>query len=252
MYPVSQAFLDAVGSNSREFYWTGVLTANDGKEYPFTNADVVKGSCTVTNQCCSNNEIEIGSVYAAELDIALYLDIDRYTLEGGFITLSFFLKLADDSYEEVPMGIFDISEANRSIKAISIKAYDHMLRFEEKFDETLTNGYAYDLLSYACEVCGVPLAHTQEEMATWLNATEVLGIYPDNDIETWRDLIFYVAQSLGRFCTINREGALELRYGITPVLNITVVAVRQFAFGLCYPTAIIHDKKQDLDPLLTG
>ena len=168
----------------------------------------MKGSCSVTNQCCSNNEIEIGSVYAAEL-ILPCIWTSTGTLLKAASSLSFFLKLADDSYEEVPMGIFDISEANRSIKAISIKAYDHMLRFEEKFDETLTNGYAYDLLSYACEVCGVPLAHTQEEMATWLNATEVLGIYPDNDIETWRDLIFYVAQSLGRFCTINREGALS-------------------------------------------
>lgn len=222
MYPVSESYKQAIKSSSREFQWGGTLTTVNGRTYSFTNADIVKGSCSVTNQCCGNTEIEIGSVYSAELDINLYKNIDRHTLEGGQITLSFFLRLPDNSLEEVPMGIFDISEANRGINYISIKAYDHMLRFEEDFDSDATNGTAYELLSLACEECGVTLAHTEEEMAEWPNGTEILGIYPENDIESWRDLLYYIAQALGRFCTINRDGELELRsYGNASVLEIT-------------------------------
>jgi len=222
MYPVSDSYKQAIRSSSREFQWGGTLTTTNGRTYDFTNADIVKGSCSITNQCCGNSEIEIGSVYAAELDINLYKNIDRHTLEGGQITLSFFLRLPNNTYEEVPMGIFDISEANRGISYISIKAYDHMLRFDKDFDSDATNGTAYELLSLACEECGVTLAHTEEEIEAWPNGTEILGIYPENDIESWRDLLYYIAQALGRFCTINREGELELRtYGNTSVLEIT-------------------------------
>ena len=43
----------------------------------------------------------------------------------------------------------------------------------------------------------------------------------DNDIETYRDVLFYVGQVLGGFFVINRAGELELRkYGNTPVLTV--------------------------------
>ena len=53
------------------------------------------------------------------------------------------------------------------------------------------------------------------------NGKEVLGIYSDNDIETYRDLLYYTAQVLGCFCRIDRQGRLELvSYGTTPVMDI--------------------------------
>jgi len=48
-----------------------------------------------------------------------------------------------------------------------------------------------------------------------------LPIYSDNDIETYRDVLFYVGQVLGGFFVINRAGELELRkYGNIPVLVV--------------------------------
>ena len=44
MYPVSDAFLQAVQENTREYYWTGKITTKAGKEYPFGCRDIVKGS----------------------------------------------------------------------------------------------------------------------------------------------------------------------------------------------------------------
>ena len=48
------------------------------------------------------------------------------------------------------------------------------------------------------------------------------GIYDENDIESWRDLLFYVAQVLGCYCQINRQGKLELRkFGNVPVIQVS-------------------------------
>lgn len=221
MYPVSDKYKAAIRDSTRKFYYSGKIITKGGTEYPFENKDIVKGSAYVTNQCCGDSEIEIGSVYAAEMGITLYSDIDRYTLEGAEITLSFFLLLDDGTYEEVPLGIFEISEANRTINCLAIKAYDYMLRFDKDFNNIVSSGSAYQLLALACENCDVELAHTEEEISKWKNADIQLGIYSENDIESWRDVIYYVAQVLGCFCTINREGKLELRkYGNVSVETI--------------------------------
>jgi hypothetical protein len=221
MYAVSDAYKKAIQDNTRSYYWTGKITLSDGTEYPFENKDIVKGSGYITRQCCGSNEIELGTVYAAELGITLLTDIDRYSLTGAAITLSFHLDIGEGTYEEVPMGVFEISEANRTIRCLEIKAYDYMLRFDAAFDEKVTNGVAYDLLQLACEACKVELANTKEELAAMPNGSTVLGVYTENDIETWRDLIFYIAQVLGCFAQIDRAGKLLLiKYGNSPVADI--------------------------------
>ena len=44
MYPVSEAFLQAVQGNTRKYYWTGKITTTGGVVYPFDQEDIVKGS----------------------------------------------------------------------------------------------------------------------------------------------------------------------------------------------------------------
>lgn len=222
MYPVSEAFLSAVQENTRSFYWTGRITTKAGAVYEFGNEDIVKGSGYITSQCCGSTEIEIGTVYAAEMGITLFSEIDRYTLEDGKVELFYHLQIADGSYEEVPMGIFEISEANRTLHCLEIKAYDYMLRFEKSFNGFETVGNAYAFLTLCCKACKVELAHTQAEIEVMPNGSEMLSVYTENDIETYRDVLFYVGQVLGGFFCINREGKLELRkYGNQPVMVVS-------------------------------
>ena len=154
MYPVSEAFLQVVQGNTRKYYWMGKITTMAGVEYPFTQEDIVKGSGYITAQCCGNSEIELGAVYAAEMGISLFLDIDRYTLEGAKIELTYHLRLADGTYEAVPMGIFEVSEANRTAHLLELKAYDYMLRFDRDFNGFETIGTAYGMMA----LCSTPQA----------------------------------------------------------------------------------------------
>lgn len=124
MYPVSDGFLRAVKSNTRKYYWTGTIVTRGGMTYEFGAKEIVKGSGYISRQCCGSTEIELGTVYAAEID----------AMPNGGVTLS---------------------------------------------------------------------------------------VYTENDIETCRDVLFYVAQVLGGFFIINREGKLELRkYGKDPVMKV--------------------------------
>ena len=155
MYPVSSAFLNAVKANNRKYYWTGKITTTAGTVYNFDQEDMVKGSGYITSQCCGSTEIELGTVYAAEMGISLFSEINRYTLEDAKVELFYHLQIAGGSYETIP------------------------------------------------------------------NGSENLSIYSDNDIETYRDILYYVGQVLGGFFVINRAGELELRkYGNQPVLVV--------------------------------
>ena len=227
MYQVSDAFLQAVQENTRKYKWTGKITTKSGVVYDIEPEQIVKGSGYISRHCCGNNEIELGSVYAAEMKMTLFLDANRYSLEDAKVELFYSLELADGTWEQIPMGVFDVSEANRNIKTIELVGYDYMLRFDKSASVDSTSGTPYALLSMACEKCDVELAHTEAEIEAMPNGAELLGVYPDGNVETYRDLIFYVAQVLGRVCQINRVGQLELkRYGNTPV--VTMDAVHRF------------------------
>ena len=175
MYPVSEAFLQAVQGNTRKYYWTGKITTAGGEEYPFDQEDIVKGSGYITAQCCGNSEIELGAVYAAEMGISLFLDIDRYTLEDAEVELSYHLRLASGAYETVPMGIFEVSEANRTVHVLELKAYDRMLRFDRTFNGFETIGTAYGMMALCSTACGVELAQTQAEIEALPNGSELLS-----------------------------------------------------------------------------
>ena len=223
MYPVSDAFMQAVKSNTRKYYWTGTITTSDKKTYEFGNEDIVKGSGYISRQCCGNSEIELGSVYAAELGISLFCDIDRYTLDGAEIKLWFHLVLENSGTESIPMGVFYVAEANRRIKTLELKAYDGMLNLDKSFNKGLSSAYPYEFLSLLSKACHVELAQTKEEIEALPNGTELLGIYQDNDIESWRDFLYYIAQTLGCFAVIDRYGKLSLAsYGSTPVMAIDI------------------------------
>ena len=221
MYPVSNAFLTAVKANNRKYYWTGRITTTAGTVYNFDQEDMVKGSGYITSQCCGSTEIELGTVYAAEMGISLFSEINRYTLEDAIVELFYHLQIAGGSYETIPMGIFEVSEANRKAKCLEIKAYDFMVRFEKAFTSLESIGNAYDFMVLCSTACNVSLAQSRAEIEALPNGTENLSIYSDNDIETYRDVLFYVGQVLGGFFVINRAGELELRkYGNTPVLVV--------------------------------
>ncbi len=221
MYPVSNAFLQKIRENTREYYWTGTITTTHGTRYTFQNADILKGSAYINHKSCSADEMELGSVNAAEMKITLFNNIDRYTLMDAEVRLTYHLRIDEDTVEDVPMGVFIVTEANRNIKTLELVGYDRMLLLDKEFSVTDMVGTPYQILHLMAEACGIVLEQSEQQIKALTNGTETFSIYTDNDIETWRDVLFYLAQAMCCFASFNREGKLELKqYGMDPVFEV--------------------------------
>lgn len=221
MYPVSNAFLQKIRENKREYYWTGTIITTHGTRYTFQNADILKGSVYINHKSCSADEMEIGSVNAAEMKITLFNNIDRYTLMDAEVRLTYHLRIDENTVEDVPMGVFIVTEANRNIKTLELVGYDRMLLLDKEFSVTDMVGTPYQILHLIAEACGIVLEQSEQQIKALTNGTETFSIYTDNDIETWRDVLFYLAQAMCCFASFNREGKLELKqYGMTPVFEV--------------------------------
>lgn len=77
LFEVSEKFKSAVRQNTRKYDWFGSITTKGGKVYDFASKDIVKGSGYIKWQCCGGSEIELGTVYAAELGISLFSNVDQ-------------------------------------------------------------------------------------------------------------------------------------------------------------------------------
>ena len=244
MYEVSQEYKDAIRKQTRKFEWYGTITAKNGRVYHFTNKDIVKGSGTLTRSCAGSTALELGSVYAAELDISLYLDVDRYSLYDAEIDLSFVCRhhvkniwnnlrgftwssrrstTWNDrgSVETIPMGKFVISEATRTLTVLQLKAYDYMLKFDKNMKNSGTVRTPYEWLKYACEICKVPLGVTEAQVAAMPNGTRSLSWTNLEEDMSYRDLIAQVSTVLCGVCQIDRSGALVvIPFSNTPVMDI--------------------------------
>ena len=82
--------------------------------------------------------------------------------------LAYHLRLADGSYEAVPMGTFEVSEANRTAHVLELKAYDYMLRFDRDFNGFETIGTAYGMMALCSTACGVELAQARQRLRRFL------------------------------------------------------------------------------------
>jgi len=163
-------------------------------------------------------------VYIGELKVTfMKMPFVRQTLDDMAISPSLGLLLPDHTYEDIPLGIFHVSEANWGESGVEITAYDNMARFDKTIQIDNGSKQIYDFLLAATNACGVPLGMEKSEVEALPNGTEEFSVYPENDMETWRDLISWCAMTTGTFATIDRKGALVLKlYNADPVDTIDV------------------------------
>lgn len=222
MYPVSEDYLDTIESGSVKTNWHGSIKATNGVIYSFTEDDIVQGSGKITRQVCAGEDIEIGSTCAARLDISLYLSAERYELYDAQITLYFSLKTGNSTWEEVPIGIFYVTDPpERAMGIITLHAYDAMQKFDQNFGANLI-GNPYYMLNYACNACGVDLGVSQSEIANMPNGTVETYTYEEIKINTYRELVGFIASYLGGYAYIGFNGQLYIKqYDMEVVRDIS-------------------------------
>lgn len=216
MYEVSAAYKKAMKEPVHRFLIGGSISNT-----PFSDRNILKGSFSITNQCSDDSEMKIGQVYVGELNATFVnLNVERYSLQNKLIKPTFSRKTVD-GFETIPLGIFKVSEASWTNSGIVIKAYDNMAELDKGCDVNSANGTPYELALLACKSCKLELGTTKEEFKKFANGIENLCMVAENDIETWRDFISWVAQTCACFVTADRFGKIVFRaYGDTVVDTI--------------------------------
>lgn len=217
MLAVSEAYLEAIQSDTVVTDWHGTIKAKNGVVYEITPSAIANNSLKITRQICQNDkDLQIGTTCSAELDVSLYLEnVSRYELFDASISLSFFLELEHNVWEEVPVGKFTVNEPpERNVSIISLHAYDNMMKFNKDFGATL-QGSPYDILSFLCSGCGVEFGNTQEEISNFVNGDVETYNFADVRVYTYRDAIGHMATYLCCFAYIGVDGKLYLKpYGM--------------------------------------
>lgn len=213
MYSVSEDYKAAIYKTPIYSKLSGTITLKDGTVLDVYDtseeSNVVAGSVSINNKCVSKKKLEYGSAYVGELNISIYNDIDRNALYGAEIALSWFLKIDVDTYEEIPLGVYIVSQAVRTKRIIKITAYDKMQLLDVDFT-TATNGTVYEVLAYVAEVTGVELAQDEQEIEALTNGDRYVNVTENAGYKTYRDIVSDIAASLCCFATMTRAGYLAL------------------------------------------
>lgn len=211
MYDVSDSFKIAMKKSAQKRSLRGTIAGID-----FTQNNVLQGTFSITNQCSNSSDIQIGQTYVGELKATFRgVNIQRNSWKGKEIVPYQGLYIDEKgAFEEVSLGHYFVDSANWSRAGVSVTAYDAMSKFDKELKINSSSGTWYDFVSFCCSQCGVEFALSNEDAKKFVNANNVLEIYPENEMETYRDLLSWCAQVAGANAMMNRDGKLTLKaYG---------------------------------------
>ena len=139
-------------------------------------------------------------------------DTSRYKFFGARVVLKYSINIHDDVFEDIKLGEFTITDAERTDKTkIKFTAYDDMRKLDKNLPAESLIGKPYDMLVLASQSTGYPLAFDEAYVTNnFINTQTNMYIDSTSGLKTWRDLVKTVCQLLGCFARDNRNGAMEL------------------------------------------
>lgn len=214
MYSTSADYKTAIANTSRQFTWSGTITLKDGDTIDLDTTNIAQGGISFNSELFDDDMPSVGGTCSAEVDITIITDMDRFKLYGATVEMTFSLLIDEDNntYEDIPMGIYFVNEAERAgDKRIKLVCYDAMSKFEKEA-RVNTHGTPFQILSLCCQQCGVTLGDSEQYIEdNFVNgALELTSYVGDNNIATWRQCVGFVAAILCANAVINRDGELHL------------------------------------------
>lgn len=223
MYNISNACKAALDKLQVTTRIEGTLKLNNGTVIPLENKDFSQGGLSINSKCVSGNDFEYGAVYCAELAADIQTTADRYLFYNGIISISVYILLANDTWEEIPMGTYNISEVERTGQKIEIKAYDNMVLMDDPIDMSVTDitGRPFEILETIAGMANIVLAQSREDIEILPNGNRLLGISVSQNATT-RDVLSELCTILCAFAVYDRAGRLIIRqYGTETVYTAT-------------------------------
>lgn len=214
MYAVSKEYKEAMKQPVQHFRIRGTIDNTMGTVLEFTEKNLLQ--FRTANQCTDSGTIKIGGVYVGELSAAFtglpaWFQWNPYR-QGTIIKAYVSRLLPSGQWEEIPLTPYTMSTMERTAFGWETVAYDNMSKLDKTYDDYAFAGSIYNMATLACSLCGIEFGMTQMEVQALPNGNyNYFALYPENDIGTYRDVISYLAQLVGGFATIDRDGKLVFR-----------------------------------------
>lgn len=188
----------------------GYIKLADGTtRIDFDDDDIVNGSVSIAMSTCSASHFLFGTFNAAILKIGI---IDDEALDHDFAGGRIVLQLVEGSTTTY-LGRYyiDGTKTKRKNKQVMLTAQDGTAAFDTEISDTdkETQFTAMTALQAACLACGVALA--VNDLSGFPNY-QVTFTPSSKAIQTYRDLVMWVAQLLGANAICNRNGTLDIRH----------------------------------------
>ena len=188
----------------------------------------MQGYPSIEDKVSEEGTFELGGAYSALLTLKIQnwpdpktgiSPLSGYDFKGAVIKPWIGLTTAvhwrdGEVVEKIQKGVFNVTESPEVNYAISLAAYDNLVKMDAKYSEKSTLAYPATLgqiAADACSVCGVNLA-----TAAFPNSDYSVAKRPDSETITCREILKYVAQLAGCFAKCNRNGDTEIRWYETP------------------------------------
>ena len=208
MYPVSQAFRETVLSNNRTFALK-IHIDTAFESFDLTDEDISLGALKVTEGAVSGNTFSLGAAVVADLSMTLLNTggrFDEVQFNGGKLVAQVGLEVAENEFEYVPLGVFNIDDVSRPTSVVTISAANNLLLLDKPFADVGLSFPATHLqiLTFICQYCGVPLGSTN-----FLNAGHSVLEAPSGT-PSCRDIVASIAALAAGWAYCDRQGYLQI------------------------------------------
>ena len=216
MYNTSADYKTAIRANSRPYDTVyGTVYFPDETTLTVDSSIMPTNSITISKQCIDGDELMFGGVFASELKLSLITSKDRYAFFGATIELFYKIQTGTSNnqpvYEEIPLGVFTVADADRPHDIVNLTAYDNMTMLDKSIGGNVISGTIWQMFRRISIDTNIELAFTEEDLEDFPNYEYALEAAQDNGINTYRDICKMICQLLGCFGYADRTGKLALK-----------------------------------------
>lgn len=216
MYSVSDKYLEAFRKPYRTDRITGRIKLKDGTNIVLSDEILVQNKFTITRKVCGT-AFDVGTFFAGDIALSIRSD-DAKELDFGSAVLAANYEIVtggtkdEPIWEEVPLGVFyiDGQRTTRRGQTLNLRGYDSTAKFDVDLPLLTAVTTLWDALVQACLKANVGLAVSE----AWFKSLPNASVVPDftsKQIQSCRDLVMWIAQTVGCYAYIDRNGFLQIK-----------------------------------------
>ena len=222
MRTISNAFKSRLYDDDYRNYLQKIdITLQDGTQLHLTNENLWGYGMYVDEAVSNDNTLDVGSAIVGMCQVIIEnLDgtYNAYDFSKAKVIPSVGLDVGNETVEYVKLGEYYVNEAKHNVSTITLVCYDNMSKFDKliSLSQMAYPATLNQIVANCCSVCGVTLKNNSTSLP---HGTHSVTNKPDPSSTTFRNLLSWVGQIVGRNVRIDVDGKLEFVWYDSTTLN---------------------------------